>query len=136
MLNYCVTHKYTMVLRQKSNTEKEQLVTLVKQSEMLNSIPNIINNNLILGGDFNFFFDNLNSNWKSYLWRKKKSKKKSLAKLIEIKEALDLCNSQKVRNYLSTRFNFHQNHLSDRILDCFKGWCFSFLLQLSRVKGL
>ena len=47
---------------------------------MLNSIPNIINNNLILGGDFNFFFDNLNSNWKSYLWRKKKSKKKVFGK--------------------------------------------------------
>ena len=36
-----------------ANTEKEQLDTLTKLSEMLNSIPNIINKNVILGGDFN-----------------------------------------------------------------------------------
>ena len=36
------------------NTEKEQLDTLTKLSEMLNSIPNIVNKNVILGGDFNF----------------------------------------------------------------------------------
>ena len=40
-----------------ANTEKEQLDTLTKLSEMLNSIPNIINKNLILGGDFNVFFN-------------------------------------------------------------------------------
>ena len=37
-----------------ANTEKEQLDTLTKLSEMLNSIPNIVNKNVILGGDFNF----------------------------------------------------------------------------------
>ena len=40
-----------------ANTEKEQLDTLTKLSEMLNSIPNIINKNVILGGDFNLFFN-------------------------------------------------------------------------------
>ena len=39
------------------NTEKEQLDTLPKLSEMLTSIPNIINTIIILGGDFSLFFD-------------------------------------------------------------------------------
>ena len=40
-----------------ANTEKEQLEILTKLSEMLNSIPNIVNKNVILGGDFNLFFN-------------------------------------------------------------------------------
>ena len=37
------------------NTIKEYLDTLTKLSEMLNSIPNTINKNVIPGGDFNLF---------------------------------------------------------------------------------
>ena len=40
-----------------ANTEKKQLDTLTKLSEVLYSIPNIINENVILGGDLNFFFN-------------------------------------------------------------------------------
>ena len=40
-----------------ANTEKEQLDTLTKMSEMLSSIPNIINKNVILGSDFSLFFN-------------------------------------------------------------------------------
>ena len=40
-----------------ANTEKEKLDTLTKLSEILNTIPNIINKNVILGGDFNLFFN-------------------------------------------------------------------------------
>ena len=40
-----------------ANTEKEQLYTLTKLSKMLNSIPNIVNKNIILKGDFNLFFN-------------------------------------------------------------------------------
>ena len=61
-----------------ANTEKEQLDTLTKLSEMLNSIPNTINKNEILGGDFNLFFD-------TFLETQSRNlilKKKSLAKLI------------------------------------------------------
>ena len=40
-----------------ANTEKEQSDTLTKLSQMLNSIPNIVNRNVILGRDFNLFFN-------------------------------------------------------------------------------
>ena len=70
-----------------ANTEKEQLDTLTKLSEMLNSIPNIVNKNVILGGDFNLFFNtSLETQGGNPIL-----KKKSLPKLIEIKETLDLC---------------------------------------------
>ena len=70
-----------------ANIEKEQLDTLTKLSEMLNSILNIVNKNVILGGDFNLFFNtSLETQGGNPIL-----KKKSLAKLIEIKETLDLC---------------------------------------------
>ena len=54
---------------------------------MLNSMPNIVNKNAILGGDFNLFFNtSLETQGVNPIL-----KKKSLAKLIEIKEPLDLC---------------------------------------------
>ena len=50
-------------------------------------------------------------------------KKKSLAKLIEIKESLYLCNIWRIRNPSVKHFTFWQNHVSDfieRQLDFFK----------------
>ena len=78
---------------------------------MLNSIPNIVNKNVILGGDFNFFFN-------TSLETKDGNpilKKKSLTKLIEIKKTLDLCDIWKIRNPKLKRFTLHQNHVSRRI---------------------
>ena len=75
---------------------------------MLNSIPNIINKNVILGGDFNLFFNtSLETQGGNPIL-----KKKSLAKLIEIKETLDLCDIWRIRNPKSKHFTFHQNRLS------------------------
>ena len=86
-----------------SNTEKEQLDTLTKLSEILSSIPNIVNKNFILGGDFNLFFNtSLETQCGNPIL-----KKKSLAKLIEIKETLDLCDIWRIRYSSSKRFTFH-----------------------------
>ena len=49
--------KLLLVTIYNANIEKEQLNTLPKLSEMLTSIPNIINTEMILGGDFSLFFD-------------------------------------------------------------------------------
>ena len=90
-----------------ANTEKEQLDTLTKLSEMLNSIPNTINKNEILGSDFNLFFD-------TFLETQSRNlilKKKSLAKLIEIKGTLDICDIWRIRTLKSKHFTFHQKHV-------------------------
>ena len=87
-----------------ANTEKEQLDTLTKLSEMLNSIPNIINKSVILEGDFSLFFGtSLETQGGNPIL-----KKKSLAKPIEIKENLNLCDIWRVRNPKSKHFIFHQ----------------------------
>ena len=39
------------------NTEKEQLDNLTSLFEMLNSIPNTLNKNVVLGSDFSLFFN-------------------------------------------------------------------------------
>ena len=86
-----------------SNTEKELLDTLTKLSEMLGSIPNIVNKNVIFGGDFSFFFNtSLETQCGNPIL-----KQESLAKLIEIKETLDLCDIWRIRYPKSKRFTFH-----------------------------
>ena len=86
-----------------SNTEKEQLDTLTKLSEMLSSIPNIVNKNVISGSDFSLFFNtSLETQCGNPIL-----KKESLAKLIAIKETLDLCDIWRIRYPKSKRFTFH-----------------------------
>ena len=78
---------------------------------MLNSIPNIINKKEILGSDFNLFFNtSLETQCGNPIL-----KKKILAKVIEIKKTLDLCNIWRIKNPKSKRFTFHRNHVSVRI---------------------
>ena len=61
-----------------------------------------------MAGDFNIFFDSkLDAQGGNPT-----IKKKSLAKLIELKESDDLCDIWRVRNTKSWRFNFTQNHSS------------------------
>ena len=86
-----------------ANTEKEKLDTLTKLSEILNTIPNIINKNVILGGVFNLFF---NTSLETQ-GRNPVLKKKSLAKFIEIKERLDLCDIWIIKNPKSKCLTFH-----------------------------
>ena len=100
-----------LVILYNTNTEKEQLDTLIKLSEMLNSIPNTVNKNEILGGDFNLFFNTSFETQGGYPILKKKS----LIELIEIKETLDLRDLWRIRNPKLKRFTFHQNHVSGRI---------------------
>ena len=61
---------------------------------MLNGISNITNKCVILGDDFNLFFHTSRETQDG----NPILKKKTLAKLIEIKENLDLCNIWRVRN--------------------------------------
>ena len=78
---------------------------------MLNSISNIINKNVTLGGDLNLF---CNSSFEAQ-GGNQILKNISLAKLIEIQETLDLCDIWIIRNPKSRRFTFHQNHVSGNI---------------------
>ena len=61
-----------------------------------------------MAGDFNLFFDSkLDAQGGNPT-----IKKKSLTKLIEVKESYDLCDIRRVRNTKSRRFTFTQKHSS------------------------
>ena len=61
-------------------------------------------------------------------------KRKSLAKLTEIKETLDFSDIWRVRNPKSKRFTFHQNHVSGRIQSRLDYFLISNFLQGTAIK--
>ena len=73
---------------------------------------------LVFGGDFSLiFYCKLETNSRNSVL-----KKKSIAKLIEINESLNLCDIWGIRNSQKKRYKFHQNQVSgfiQRRLDCF-----------------
>ena len=64
------------------------------------------NKRIIFAGDFNIFF-NLKLEVKG---RKPLLKRNSIAKLVEIKECLDICDIWRFRNRNIRKFTFRQNH--------------------------
>ena len=101
-----------------SNTESEQLLTLSELCLMLDNIDNLSNKKIIFGGDFNMIFDPI----LEAQGGNPVLKKKSIAKIIQIKENLDLCDIWRIRNPNRKRYTFRQTHVSgfiQRRLDYF-----------------
>ena len=101
-----------------ANTEFEQLESLSDLVSIIDKVKDIQSKNIVLGGDFNVIFDiSLES-----LAGKPCLKKKSIVKLIQIKEKLDLCDIWRIRNPKRKRFGFREQHISgfiQRRLDYF-----------------
>ena len=91
-----------------SNTESEQLSTFPTLQKLLETFDDYNKKNIVFGGDFNLIFDcKLDASGGNPIL-----KRKSLAKLIEIKETLCLCDIWRIRNSNVKRFTFRQNHVS------------------------
>ena len=101
-----------------ANTENDQLQTLSDLNDILGNINDIETKNIILGGDFNVFFNlSLEANGGNPVL-----KKKSIAKLIQLKEKFSLCDIWRIRSPKVKRFTFRQHHKSgfiQRRLDYF-----------------
>ena len=101
-----------------SNTEFEQLSTFSSLEKLFEKFDDYSKKNIVLGGDFNLIFDyKFDASGGNPIF-----KTKSLAKLIEIKESLYLCDIWRIRNPNVKRFTFWQNHVSgfvERRLDFF-----------------
>ena len=76
------------------NTETEQSKILDDLLDFIEDVENINNKKIIFGGDFNLFFD---QNYDA-LGGTPTYKKRSLAKVIQIKESFDLCDIWRIRN--------------------------------------
>ena len=89
-----------------ANTESEQLHTLNDLTNILETFKDIQNKSVVLGGDFNVILNpSLDSEG-----GKPVIKKRTIAKLIQITENLDLCDIWRIRNPKRKRFTFRQHH--------------------------
>ena len=89
-----------------ANTETEQVSVLNNLSSLLEKFDVTLEKNLIFTGDFNLF---LNSKFDAK-GGKPAIKKKSIAKLIQLKESDDLCDIWRIRNTATSTFTFRQKH--------------------------
>ena len=109
---------YILVNIYNANTETEQIKVLNNFHPLLDSLDIHQNKQIILAGDFNLFLDTtLEAEGGSPCL-----KKKSVAKLIKIKEHFDLCDIWRLRNPDVKQFTFRQKHASgfiQRRLDYF-----------------
>ena len=90
----------------KANTDSEQLHTLKDLINILENFEDIQNKSVVLGGDFNVI---LNPSLDLEVG-KPVIKKKTIAKLIQITENLDLCDNWRIGNSERKRFTFRQHH--------------------------
>ena len=90
-----------------ANTESEQLETLLDLVSIIDKVKDIQSKNIVLGGDFNVISDiSLEC-----LGGNPCSKKKSITKLIQIKEKFNICDIWRIRNPKIKRFTFRRQDL-------------------------
>ena len=89
-----------------ANTESEQLHILNDLVNILETIEDIQNKSVVLGGDFNVIL-NLSLDSEG---GKPVIKKRTIAKSIQKTENLDLCDIWRIRNPKRRRFTFRQHH--------------------------
>ena len=112
ILDVSINHsEYILINLYNANIENEQTNVLSSLFELLEEFDISPAKQLVMVGDFNLFF---NSKLEAH-GGNPTLKKKSLAKLIEFKEAYDLFHIWRVGNRKSKRFTFTQKHSSDFI---------------------
>ena len=89
-----------------ANTDSEQLHTLNDLINILENFEDIQNKSVVLGGDFNVI---LSPSLDSEVG-KPVIKKKTIAKLMQITENLDLCDNWRIGNSKRNRFTFRPHH--------------------------
>ena len=100
--------EYILINLYNANTKKEQINVFSKMFALLKKFDINPKIQIIMVGDFNLLFDSkLDAQGGNPTM-----KKKSLAKLIELKEPYDLCDIWRVRNKKSRLCTFTQQHSS------------------------
>ena len=91
-----------------ANMEKEQVSVLNELITILSNLGNTLNHNVIFARDFNIFFD-ASLDAKGGI---PTLKSRSVNKLIELNETLNLCDIPRKRNPKKRKYTFRQIHLS------------------------
>jgi len=108
--------KFLLVNIYNDNVEQKQVILLKKVTEMMGNIDDILDHEIIMGGDWNFIFDKkFDAEGGSPLL-----KLSSIAEVTKIVEQFDLCDIFRVRYPDKKRFSFRQpNPRRSRRLDYF-----------------
>ena len=86
-------------------------MTLLDLHKMSETIKDLYDKHIVLGGNFNFFF-----NTSLDLYRGSPIlKKKSIAKFIKLKKKSDLCDIWRIRSSKTKRYTFCEKHVSGLI---------------------
>ena len=86
--------------------KKNQLNTINEFRGMLKSVKNIITKQIILGMDFNLYFDSLLESQ----GRNPILKNIYITKMIELKNTLEICNISRLSNLKTKKFTFQKSH--------------------------
>ena len=97
---------YILINLYNANTESEQCKIFNELQSLLNFFDINQNKRIIFAGDFNIFF----SSELEARYGKSILKRKSIIKLVHIKENLDICGIWRVRDPKHQFFTFRQNH--------------------------
>jgi len=98
--------KYLIVNIYNENIESKQVILLKKLYEMLNEIHDILDFEIICGGDLNFFFDDKIDAEGG----KKEMKIASISEITKLNGKFSLCDIFRVRNPGVKRFSFRQKN--------------------------
>ena len=101
--------QYILINLYNANTEIEQVEILKELQNLLKKLYFIQNKRITFAGDFNIFF---NSKLEAK-GRKPLLKRKSIAKLVEKKESLDICDIWRIKIPNTQNFTFRQNHSTE-----------------------
>ena len=104
---------YILINLYNANTETEQCKTFNELQSLLNFFDINQNKRIIFAGDSNIFF----SAKLEARGGKPILKRKSITKLVHIKESLDICDIWRIRNPNRQNFTFRQNH-STGFIEC------------------
>ena len=101
---------YILINLYNANTETQQCKIFNELQSLLNFFDINQNKRIIFAGDFNIFFSS----------KLEARDGKSIIKLVDIKESLDICDIWRIRNPKRQNFTFRQNHstgFTERQLD-------------------
>lgn len=95
-------NKFLLVNVYNNNTENEQITTIQNLDKMLESVDEILEHEIIIGGDFNFILDKeLDAYGGNPLL-----KLKSIAEITKLKQKYNLCDIYRIRNPTTKRYTF------------------------------
>ena len=103
--------EYALINIYNENIEKDQLKFLLEVGEKIEQLDMKADTNVILAGDFNFYFDKM----LEADGGNPKTKVQSIASFIKIKETYDLCDIWRIQHPREKRYTFRQNHYTGKL---------------------